>query len=101
MFIYIFYLGVPMYHFTHVPGPVAKYSVVSEYNVSCTPGMNLENFRMLNNELVNKDPEVVSEHETLIKLDIKSSVCMDNNGKDTKHIIHISIIMHLVRNSEE
>ena len=55
--------------------------------------MTLSNFRMLNNELLNKDPDVVPEQATLIILDLKSSVCMDNNGKDIKHTIHVSIII--------
>ena len=33
-------------------------------------------------------------------MDSKSSVCMANNGKDTKHTIHIERIMHSVRNGE-
>ena len=34
-------------------------------------------------------------------LDRKSSICMDNNGKDIKHTKRISIIIHFERNGEE
>ena len=37
----------------------------------------------------------------MIVLDSKSDICMDNNGKDTKHTRHISRRMHLVRNGEK
>ena len=36
----------------------------------------------------------------MIILDSKSAVCMDNNGKDTKHTRHSSRILNLVRNGE-
>ena len=45
----VFYKVVPIDHCTHGPGQVAKSSSESEYNSSCTAGMALENFRMLNN----------------------------------------------------
>ena len=44
---------------------------------------------------------MVPEQASLVILDIKSAVCMANNGEDTKHTRHISIRMHFVRNSEE
>ena len=56
---------------------------------------------MLNNKLLNKDPDVVSEQSPLIILESKSAVCMDNNGKDIKHTRHISRRIHFVRNGEE
>ena len=40
---------------------------------------------MLNNELINKYIDVVSGQSPLIILESKPDVCMDNNGKDTKH----------------
>ena len=33
-------------------------------------------------------------------MDIKSPVCMDNNGKDTKHTKHIARRVHFVGNDE-
>ena len=51
--------------------------------------MYLSHFRMLINELLNKDPDIVPEEAPLIILDIKSNVCMINNGKDNNHIRHI------------
>ena len=81
----IFYQFVPIYHGTHVPGPVAKSSAESEYNATCTAGMDLAHFRMLTNELLNKDPYIVPEEAPITILDSKSAVCMANNGKDTKH----------------
>ena len=60
--------------------------------------MDLENFRMLINELLDKDPYVVPEESPIIILYSKSDVCMDNDGKDTKHTRQITRIMHSVRN---
>ena len=56
--------------------------------------MALAHFRMLINELLNKDPDIVTEEAPLIVLDGKSAMCMANNGKDTKHTRHIARIMH-------
>ena len=62
--------------------------------------MALANFRMLIHELLNEDPDMVPEEAPLIVLHSKSAMCMDNNGKDTKHTRYIVRIMHLVRNGE-
>ena len=43
----------------HVPGPVAQYIAEGEYNAERTARMALVHFRMLNNKLLNKDPDVV------------------------------------------
>ena len=94
----IFYQGGPIYHGTHVPGPVSQPSAEIEYNSSCTAGMALVNFRVLINEFLNKDPDIVPEEVPLIVLESKSSVCMSNNGKDTKHTIHNARRMHFVTN---
>ena len=51
--------------------------------------------------MVNNDLDVVPEQQTLIILDIKSSLCVSKNDKDTKHTRHISRRMHFVRNGEE
>ena len=56
---------------------------------------------MINNELLNKDPYVVSKKSPIIIMDSKSSVCMAKNGNDTKHTRHISIRMQYVRNCED
>ena len=55
----VFYKGGPIYHFIHVPVPVAQYSAYSEYNAECTTGMALAHFSMLYKKLLNKDPDVV------------------------------------------
>ena len=62
--------------------------------------MALAHFRMLIHEFLNKDPDIFPEEAPLIALDGKSAMCMANNGKDTKHTIHISRRMHFVRNGE-
>ena len=90
----IFYQGGPIDHGTHVPGPMAQSSAESEYNAACTAGMALAHFRMLINELLNKDLDIVPEEVPLIVLDIKSDMCMAKNSKDTKHTRHIEMIMH-------
>ena len=63
--------------------------------------MALEHFRMLNNELMKKDPDVVPEQAPLIIVNGNSDVCMTNNGKGTKHTSHISRRMNFVLNVEE
>ena len=45
----IFYQGGKIDHGTHVPVPVSQSSAESEYDVACTEGIALENFRMLIN----------------------------------------------------
>ena len=55
----MFYKGGPIYHFIHVPVPVAQYSAYSEYNAECTTGMALAHFSMLYKKLLNKEPDVV------------------------------------------
>ena len=62
--------------------------------------MALAHFRMLINELLNKDTGVIPEENPRIILDNKSDVCMANNGKDPKHTTHISRILNYVRNEE-
>ena len=56
--------------------------------------MALAHFRMLIYELLNKDPDIVTEEAPLIVSDSKSSMFMANNGKDTKHTRHIARIIH-------
>ena len=72
----------------------------SEYNTARIGGMALPHFRMLNNEFLNNDPDVVPEQAPMIILDSKSGIYMTKNDKDTKHTRHIDRIIHLVRNGE-
>ena len=97
----VFYQGGPIDHSAHVTGPVSPYSAESEYNKSCTAGMSLSHFRILNNYFLNKDLDVVPEQAPLIILDRKSAMYMSKNGKDTKHTRHIARRMHFVKNCEE
>ena len=85
----ILYQGGPIYHGTHIPGPVDQSSSESEYNAACTSGMVLSNFRILVNEFLKKDADIVPEEALLIILDRKSAVFMDKNGKNTKKRRHI------------
>ena len=55
---------------------------------------------MLIHELLNKDTYIVPEEAPIIIFDIKSTVCVVNNGKDTKDTGHISRRLHFVRNGE-
>ena len=96
-----FYQGVPIYHCTHIPVIVAQYNAESDYNAAFATGMALEKSRKINNDFLNKEPDVVPEQEHLIILDGKSAVCMSKNGKETKHTRHISRRMHSVRSGEE
>ena len=63
--------------------------------------MALAHFRMLFYEFLSKYLYIVLEEPILIILDSKSSVCMDNNGKDIKHIRHITRRIHLLRNGDK
>ena len=63
--------------------------------------MYLEQFRMLINEMLNKDPDIFPEEAPIIILASKSDVCMTNNGKDTKYTRHIARRGHFVRNCEK
>ena len=96
----IFYQGGPIYHGKNVPRPVSQSIAESEYNAEFTAGMSLAYFRMLIHELLNKDPDIVPEEDPIIILDSKSDVCMDNNGKDSKHTRHIFRRVKFVRNCE-
>ena len=62
--------------------------------------MDLSNFRIPINYVLNKDMDVVLEQVSLIIFYSKSSVWMAKNGKYNKHIIHISRIMHFVINGK-
>ena len=62
--------------------------------------MALAHFRVINNELLKKYPDVVPEQQPPIILDSKPAVCMSNNGNETHHTRHISRRMDFVRNSE-
>ena len=97
----IFYQGGKIHHIKHVPGPFAQSSAENEYNAACTAGMALSRFRMLIHEFLNKDLDIVREEAPLIVLDSKSTTCMANNVKDTKHTRHITRRMHFVRNGEK
>ena len=72
----------------------------SDYNAACTVVTDLEHFRILINELLNKDTDIFPEAAPLIIWDIKSDVCMAKNGKDTKNTMHIDKILHFSRNGK-
>ena len=62
--------------------------------------MDLAHFRMFIHKFLNLDPYIVPEEAPLIVLNIKYSMCMANNGKDTKHTRHIARRFNFVRNEE-
>ena len=55
----VFYQVAPIDHFTDILGPVAQPSTESDYNVECTTGTAPAHFRIINNEFMNKDTDVV------------------------------------------
>ena len=63
--------------------------------------MDLKHFRMLIHEFLNNDPDNVPEEGTLTILDIKSTVCIAKNGKDTNNTSHMTIRVRLMRNSKK
>ena len=56
---------------------------------------------MLVHELLNNDPDIVPEEAPLIVLDSKYTMCMAQNGRDTKHTRHIARSMNFERNGEK
>ena len=56
----VFYQGGPIDHCTNVSGPFAQYSAESECNTACTTRMALAHFRILNNDFLNNDTDVVT-----------------------------------------
>ena len=56
---------------------------------------------MLIHEFLNKDPYIVPEEDIIIIVDSQSAVCMDNNGKDTKHTRHIYRRLDFVINGKK
>ena len=97
----VFYRGVPLYHCAHVTVPVSQYSSESEYNAEYNSATDLAHLRILKNKFLKKYSDVFPEQPHLIILDSKSAIWMDNNGKYTKHTIHIYRIINLVRNGED
>ena len=63
--------------------------------------MDLAHLSMLIHEFMNKDPDIVPEEAPLIILCSKCAVCLDKNGKDTKHTRHIARRVHSERNVEK
>ena len=63
--------------------------------------MALANFKILIHELLNKDPDMVPEEAPFIVMESKSAMCMDNNGKDTKHTREIARRINCVSNGEK
>ena len=63
--------------------------------------MALELSRILNNDFLNKDPDIVPKQASPIILDIKSAVCMTKNGDGTQYSGHISRRVHFVRKCEK
>ena len=97
----IFYQGVPIDHGKNVTVPVDQQSAESEYNAAWTAETTLAHFRMLIDEFLNRDPDIVPEEYSIFILDIKSAFCMANNGNYTKHTRHIYKWVHLARNGEK
>ena len=57
----MFYQGGPIDHCKHVPGSVAQFSADVEYKASCTVGTVISHYRIPDNQLLNKDSDVVLE----------------------------------------
>ena len=72
----------------------------SEYNEACTLVMDLAHFWMLIHEFFDKDIDIVPEELPLIISDKNSTVCMDKNGKYTKHTRKSIRRIYFVSNGE-
>ena len=62
--------------------------------------MAFAHFRMLIHKILIKDAYIVPESSPLIILDNKYDMCIDKNGKDTKHTRYIDRSVHLVINGK-
>ena len=49
---------------------------------------------------MNKDPDIFLEEDPLVILDIRSAVCMDNIGNNTKHTRQNYRRLHFVKNDK-
>ena len=59
--------------------------------------MAFAHFRMLIHELLNKDPDIVTELYPLILFESKSAICIAKNGRYTKQTRHMVRIIHFLR----
>ena len=57
---FVFHQNGPIDHCTYVPGSVSHYSAESSYNLLCTSIMSLAHIRMINNELLSTDIDLVT-----------------------------------------
>ena len=97
----VFYQGLSTNQCKHVPGIVFQSSDESEYISAWTAGIDLAHFIIINNELINKYPYVVTWQASIIILDSKSAVFMYNSGKEIKHTRKITRMRHFVRSGKE
>ena len=81
----MFLQGGPIDNWSHVTGSFEQSSAESEYHSACTGGMALSHFRIVKKEILSNNTYVFTKQAPLIILDSNSDVCMENNGKDTKH----------------
>ena len=58
----------------------------------CSNGFST--FQDVYHEFLNKDPDIFPEEAPMIVLYSKSALCMDKNGKDTKHTRNIARRIH-------
>ena len=63
--------------------------------------MSLAHFRMLIQEFLNKDTDIVPEEAPLILLYSKYAMCMAKNVKDNKHTMHIASRTNFLRNGDK
>ena len=90
-----------MYTIDHILPVIPIKHLVNQDGETTTPHkLALAHFRILNDDLLNNDLDVVPEQALRIILDIKSAICMSNNGKDTKHTRHINTRMNSSRNGK-
>ena len=62
----VFYQDVSIDSCTHVSGQFSQSSAEIYYNASCTAGMPLSHFRILNIVLMKNDPDVIPEQAFVI-----------------------------------
>ena len=62
--------------------------------------MSVSYFRVLIHKLLKKDSDIVPKEALPTIFDSKSSLCMTNQGSDTKHTSHIARRVYFVKNCE-
>ena len=80
--------GGPVDFAAYVPSPVAMSSVEAEWNAGATAGMAMSHLRMLYNELIGTETDMIWNPPILMLCDSASAVTLANSERDVKSLRH-------------